>query len=79
VVSYDGNKLMARQGAAYVLMDAEPAGPAGKKTVATAGLTVDCVPQQEWRQIVGEVWRRYRDFFYVKNMHGYDWPALRRQ
>jgi len=26
-----------------------------------------------------EVWRRYRDFFYAKNMHGYDWNALRQQ
>ena len=28
-------------------------------------------------QIFDEVWRRYRDFFYVANMHGYDWKALR--
>ena len=26
-----------------------------------------------------EVWRRYRDWFYVPNMHGYDWVALREQ
>jgi tricorn protease len=25
------------------------------------------------------VWRRYRDFFYVENMHGFDWAALRKQ
>jgi len=24
-------------------------------------------------RIFNEVWRRYRDFFYVKNMHGYAW------
>ena len=30
-------------------------------------------------QIFDEVWRRYRDFFYVKNMHGYDWQALHDQ
>jgi len=23
------------------------------------------------------VWRRYRDYFYVENMHGYDWQKLR--
>ena len=28
-------------------------------------------------QIFNEVWRRYRDWFYVENMHGYDWEALR--
>ncbi len=30
-------------------------------------------------QIFSEVWRRYRDFFYAPNMHGYDWEALREQ
>ncbi len=26
--------------------------------------------------IFDEVWRRFRDFFYVENMHGYDWDAI---
>jgi tricorn protease len=37
------------------------------------------VPGEEFPQIFDEVWRRYRDFFYVANMHGYDWEALRAQ
>ena len=37
------------------------------------------VPAEEWSQIFDEVWRRFRDFFYVENMHGYDWVALREQ
>ena len=40
---------------------------------------VDRVPAEEWEQIFDEVWRRFRDFFYVENMHGYDWEALRDQ
>ena len=40
---------------------------------------VDRVPAEEWAQIFDEVWRRYRDFFYVENMHGYDWEALGEQ
>jgi tricorn protease len=40
---------------------------------------VDRVPQQEWAEIFNEVWRRYRDFFYAKNMNGYDWDGLRQQ
>ena len=43
------------------------------------GLMVDRVPAEEWAEIFDEVWRRYRDFFYVENMHGYDWEALRKQ
>jgi tricorn protease len=49
------------------------------KTVSTDGLAVDHVPAEEWRQVFQEVWRRFRDFFYVDNMHGYDWEALRAQ
>src|SRR5262249_37622385 len=37
---------------------------------------VDRDPHLEWVEIYNEVARRYRDFFYVPNMHGYDWNAL---
>ena len=54
----------ARAGS-YNLYDANPKGASSKKTVSTAGLQADIVPQQEWAQIFNEVWRRFRDFFYV--------------
>lgn len=73
-VSGDGSKVLVRQGSTYKLFDAKP--EAKPKDVATRGLMVDRVPRQEWEQIFGEVWRRYRDFFYVENMHGYDWKAV---
>jgi tricorn protease len=47
------------------------------KTVSIAGLMTTRVPADEWHEIFMEVWRRYRDYFYVANMHGYDWLALR--
>jgi len=47
------------------------------KTVSLAGLTTTRIPAEEWHEIFAEVWRRYRDFFYVSNMHGYDWRKLR--
>jgi tricorn protease len=49
------------------------------KTVSLAGLMTTRVPAQEWREIFAESWRRYRDYFYVENMHGYDWGALRKK
>jgi tricorn protease len=78
-LSRDGSKLLVRQSGSWFLMDATATGAAGKKTVSTAGLMVDRVPRQEWAEIFNEVWRRYRDFFYAPNMHGYDWEALRQQ
>src|SRR2546425_548263 len=78
-LSHDGSKVLAAQGPAYNLYDATPQGDKSKKPVSTAGLVVDRVPAEEWNQIFNEVWRRYRDWFYVPNMHGYDWVALREQ
>lgn len=33
--------------------------------------------EQEWAQIFDEAWRAYRDGFYVENMHGVDWKAIK--
>jgi tricorn protease len=82
-LSADGSKVMvqhgASQGGAYAVYDAAANATASRANVATTGLTVDRVPAEEWSEIFDEVWRRYRDYFYAKNMHGYDWEALRRQ
>ena len=77
-VSPDRTKFLIRAGGNYQLVDAK-GGKNGAKTVSTAGLEVDRVPAEEWAQIFGEVWRRFRDFFYDPGMHGYDWEALREQ
>jgi len=78
-LSDDGSKVLVAQGPGYSLYDATPQGERSKKAVATNGLYVDRVPTEEWNQIFNEVWRRYRDWFYVSNMHGFDWQALREQ
>jgi len=78
-LSGDGSKVLVRSAGNWNLYDATPAGASTKKAVATSGLMVDRVPTQEWTQIFNEVWRRYRDWFYVDNMHGFDWEALRKQ
>ena len=78
-MSSDGSKVMVRQGPGFSIYDASPLGDKTRKPVSTAGLVVDRVPAEEWNQIFNEVWRRYRDWFYVPNMHGYDWVALREQ
>jgi tricorn protease len=78
-VSADKKKLLVREGASLYLQDATAGGKSGRKTVSLQKLEYDRVPQEEWLQIFDEVWRRYRDFFYAENMHGYDWEALRAQ
>mgnify|MGYP002777856261 CR=1 FL=1 len=34
-------------------------------------------PRAEWRQMLVETWRLFRDFFYDEKMHGLDWIAVR--
>ncbi len=76
VLSPDGSKVLVQEGSDYNLYDASTKSKDSKKTVSTKDLEVDRVPAEEWAQIFDEVWRRYRDFFYVENMNGYDWDAL---
>jgi tricorn protease len=78
-VSADGKKVLVRDEQGFKLYDVKPEGKGNPKTVSAEGLMVDRVPQQEWAEIFNEVWRRYRDLFYAKNMHGYDWEGLRQQ
>ena len=76
-VSHDREKVLVAAGGRFDLYNAS--GQGDPQTISTAGLMVDRIPAQEWVQIFDEVWRRFRDFFYVDNMHGYDWAALREQ
>lgn len=74
-LSFDGKKVLVKQKNDYHLYDVKPKANE-KKTVPTNGLMVDRIPAEEWAEIFKETWRRFRDFFYVKNMHGYDWKAI---
>ncbi|NKI33716.1 peptidase S41 [Wenzhouxiangella sp. XN79A] len=76
-LSADGRKLLTRQGSQWRVHTLGN----GKDPVAvpTDGLVAEIDPMAEWETAFDEVWRRFRDFFYVDNMHGYDWEALRDQ
>jgi tricorn protease len=77
-LSHDGSKLLLNRAGGYELHAL--GGPGGEpKKVSLAGLEVWREPREEWAEVFREVWRRFRDFFYVANMHGYDWEALRAQ
>ena len=64
-------------GGKYARYDVKPDAP--EKKLSTSELMVDRNPSEEWHTIFNEVWRRYRDFFYVKNMHGFDWKVIGNQ
>ena len=73
----DGSKLLYSQAAnTYGIVEtkAKPTAGAGKIDLSKMEVYVD--PHAEWAQIFTEAWRIERDFFYVKNMHGADWPGV---
>ncbi|MEJ2401454.1 MAG: LpqB family beta-propeller domain-containing protein [Xanthomonadales bacterium] len=73
--SADGKFVMVRRNGGFHRVDlAKPDEP---KEVSLANLIVHRSPTTEWPAIFDETWRRFRDYFYVPNMHGYDWAALR--
>ncbi len=79
----DGKHLLAqlpsKEFKYYELGKSEDGKSEDAKTVSLAGLLTTRIPAEEWHEIFAEVWRRYRDYFYVSNMHGYDWEKLRRK
>jgi tricorn protease len=81
VLSGDGRKLLYRtpgpQGALH-LVDADKAPPAPGQGRLGATLRAYVDPKAEFAQIFAEGWRNQRNNFYVKNLHGTDWPAARR-
>lgn len=77
-LSEDGKKILVEQGKQFKLYDVEPQAKKAK-VISVSDLKVLRVPREEWEEVFREVWRRYRDFFYVRNMHGYDWKAIGEQ
>lgn len=73
----DFSKIVFRSGKALKIC--EPKIAAKITDLKTDNLFVDRVPAEEWSEMFEETWRKFRDYFYVKNMHGYDWDALKRQ
>jgi len=53
--------------------------PTPEAMINTALLQVKTVPKEEWRNIFNEAWRVNRDYFYDPNMHGADWPAMKKK
>ena len=79
-IGADRKKMLVRSGADFAIIDLPTAKlELGDKKLSLGDLTVTLDRQAEWNQIYAECWRQMRDFFYAPNMHGVDWPAIRRR
>jgi tricorn protease len=76
-LSADGKKiLVANKG--YGIIDVKPEQKI-KTRLRTGEMEAMVNPRAEWHQVLADVWRKYRDYFYDENMHGLDWKAVKNQ
>jgi len=77
-VSADGKKLLYQAGQSYGIIDiSKPNQKPGDGALKLDALEMKIDPRKEWRQIYNDGWKIYRDWFYVKNMHGVDWLGMK--
>ncbi len=78
-VASGGRKALFRQGNQVYVTDL----PQGKTSLETpvdlSHMKIQVDYPAEWAQIFDEAWRAYRDGFYVDNMHGVDWNAMKKK
>jgi len=77
-LSADGKMILVRSEGKYGMIKPEPDQKI-EKPIPTDGLVMHLNPKEEWRQIFNDTWRRYRDFFYDKDMQQVDWDILRQR
>ena len=75
-LSDDGKKLLVAKGDDLYIVPAA-AEVKLEKSVDLKNWSFPVNPRREWQQMFVEAWRLMRDYFYDKNMHGVNWPAMR--
>ena len=76
-LSADGKTAIYNSGGDYGITKLIPGQKTGSGILNLSGLEMKIDPQKEWNQIFVDAWRIFRDYFYVSNMHGVDWKAMR--
>ena len=59
------------------LVDADRQPPPAGQGRLNVSLRMYLEPKEEFKQIFDEGWRNQRDYLYVPNMHGADWPKMK--
>ncbi len=76
-ISANGKKMLVRSAGKYAVIDLPTSTVNITDPIDLSGLKTKVDYSAEWRQIFDESWRQMRDFFYVSNMHGLDWKAMK--
>lgn len=78
-ISIDGKKMLLVRGTAFDVVDLPTSKVNNSLSKKIEGLRAQLDYRQEWAQIFNESWRHMRDGFYVRAMHGVDWPAMKKK
>jgi tricorn protease len=76
VLNADASKALVNTRNSWFVIDAK-VGAKAEKAINTSGLLTEINPRNEWRQIIQDVYRINRDYFYDPGLHGVDWEAVR--
>ena len=76
-VAADGEKAAFYQRGRFYVTDFPTQKANLSDPVDLSRLVAEIDYAQEWNQIYDEVWRAFRDGFYLENMHGADWNAIK--
>lgn len=80
-VSADGKKVLYHtpgpMGGLFLVDAMSPTTPAAGKGKLNATLSMLVDPKAEFKQIFNEGWRNQRDYLYLKNLQGTDWPKMK--
>jgi len=72
-----GGQAGAAPGPSLFIVDADRNVPQPGQGRLTATLRMYLEPKEEFKQIFNEGWRNQRDYLYVQNTHGADWPKMK--
>lgn len=70
-------KALCKSGKTISVVDFPASKAKADKGVDLSKMTAVIDYSEEWPQIFDEVWRAFRDGFYLENMHGRDWNAVK--
>jgi tricorn protease len=78
-LSADGKKMLFGRGDYWGITNAGEKPEAGKGALDVNAIEVKVDPSAEWTNILDEVWRVQRDYFYDPGLHGVDWPTIKKK
>ena len=76
-VTPGASKALLRKGGDLYAVKIGPKMDAKPKDKIELNLVTTVNYQEEWAQLFDEIWRAFRDGYYLENMHGRDWKAIK--